>query len=173
MKTPNLTGNNTGILLQGSLYKMATELGGLSRQVVFHNREYGHCENLCGLCKTFPVSFYRFHCMIIVICSITYYQVFVHLHVVSTQVLYTWCIRDDVFCLFSSVCHEWCILLVIQCVSWMMHSACTPACVMNDAFCLYTSMCHEWCILLVHQRVSWMMHSACSPVCVMNDAFCL
>ena len=58
-----------GIPIQWSLYKATTRFCGLSRQVVFHNKEnkhdfYRYCARWItkSMCKTSPVSLYRFHC---------------------------------------------------------------------------------------------------------------
>ena len=57
--------------IQWNLYKVTTKFCGLSRQVVFHDRENKHdfvktapgkWWNLCVFSKTSPVSLYRFHC---------------------------------------------------------------------------------------------------------------
>ena len=58
--------------MQWNLYKATTKFCGLSRQVVFYDRENKHdfvktvpckCSNLCVFSKTSPVLLYRFRCI--------------------------------------------------------------------------------------------------------------
>ena len=59
--------------VQWNLYKATTKFCGLSRRVVSYHRENKHdfvktvpgkLWNLCVFSKTFPVSLYRFHCIL-------------------------------------------------------------------------------------------------------------
>ena len=62
--------------MQLNLYKVTTKICGLSRQVVFHDRDDKHDfvktapeKDPCVISETSSVSLYRFHCTVKPVCN--------------------------------------------------------------------------------------------------------